>query len=401
MTTLKHDTQRVVVLPPPPPPPSTTVDRPAPPVIPPPPMGPPDETTTRATPAPSRSPTTRWLIIGLLALGVIAAAGVSLFMYWQPDFVATSFDVPNAVVQGDDVVVVARLTNEGPASGDIELTVLVNDVPAQTAAVSVAAGSEEAIKFTLPGLPAGTHRLALADWEGMDGTVWVMTPARFEIQALTVTPSTMDINTSDQASVSVGISNVGEADGTDVLELLLNGSVMETRPVDLRGESRMDVPFTVTIDEPGTHTLQVGDATVTFDVHQIERPPNGTTLVNQIGGGANQLTIVNNGTTDAVVVLANPGDNQPALLSIYVHGGGSRTIGSLRDGTYVVYYAEGSDWCTHFNTFTQDTTYGRFDGVTIYESSASFHTIHTVRFGVDDGGGSPTVNVQPGDFPSM
>lgn len=76
--------------------------------------------------------------------------------------------------------------------------------------------------------------------------------------------------------------------GTHVLELLLDGRVAETRPIDLRGESSTDVAFTVTIDEPGTHTLQA--VTVTFNVHQVERPPNGTVLANQIGGGANRLT---------------------------------------------------------------------------------------------------------------
>jgi hypothetical protein len=398
VTTVQHsdDTHRVVVLPPPPP---ASVERPAPPIIPPPPMGPPDRTA--ALPAPAHRRTTRWLVIGLLALSVIAAAGVALFLYWQPEFVATSFDVPDAVVSGDDVVVVAKLANEGPASGDLEVTLLVNGVPAQDTVVTVASGAEETVTFTLPDLPAGSHRLALADWEGMDGTVWVMTPPRFEVNGLTVTPTTMDINTSDEASVSLDITNVGEADGTHVLELLLDGRVVETRPIDLRGESSTDVSFTVTVDEPGTHTLQAGAVTVTFDVHQIERPPNGTVLINQIGGGANRLTIVNNGTSDAVVVLANPGSGQPALLSVYVHGGASRVIGNLRDGTYVVYYAEGTDWCTHFNTFTRDATYGRFDGVTVYESSASFYTVHTVRFGIEDGSGSPTENVPPGDFPSM
>lgn len=72
---------------------------------------------------------------------------------------------------------------------------------------------------------------------------------------------------------------------------------------------------------------------------------------------------MNNGTSDALV-LANPGSGQPALLNVYVHTPASRMIGNLRDGTLVVYYAVGTDWCTHFNTFTRDATYGRFDGVT-------------------------------------
>lgn len=146
--------------------------------------------------------------------------------------------------------------------------------------------------------------------------------------------------------------------------------------------------FPLTITEAGTHEVVAGDVTTSFEAHQLERPANGTVLTNQIGGGRNELRLTNNLDEDYVVILARPGEGEPALLSVYVHSGASHTVSGLRDGTYTAYYTYGTAWCTHNKAFTQDAGYGRYDDDAIFTSSPTTYTWVALEFGITEGPGA-------------
>jgi hypothetical protein len=381
---------------PPPPPPGPRLEQPPPP---PPAAGLPPE--PRATRRPAS-----WLKPILIAVAALTTLGIAVVLVAlllpHAELVVDSFDVPTAVVSGDDVPVDVALANEGDAAGEQELTVLVDGEPAASTTVALDAGTQETITITVTGLAPGTYDVALADWEGLSDVVWVMTPPEFEVDTVSVSPSPMDINESDQAAVLVTVANIGEAQGSHGLQLLLDGEVVAERSVDLLdGGATAEESFTVTVDGPGSHEVSVDGVTASFEVYQLERPANGTTIINDIGGGANQLTIRNNFTEDAVIALARPGDDQPALLSVYVRGESSHTVSGIRDGTYVTYFAHGSDWCTYHREFTRGAFYGRFEGNDVYESAGSTYTIFTVEFGVGAGEAVPTEGLTSDAFPGM
>ena len=384
--------------PPPPPPPAGPTLGQSPP--PPPGAGLPSEPR-----AGKRSPAS-WLKPVLIAVAALAAVGIAVMLVAlllpHAEFTVASFEVPAAVVSGEDVEVDVAVVNEGDALGEQELTVLVDGAPAAGATVTLEAAAQGTVTISVTGLDPGTYELALAEWEDRSGLVRVMTPPEFEIDAVTVSPSPMDINESDQASVLVTIFNVGEAPGSHSLRLLLDGEIVAERSVDLLdGGATVEESFTVTVEGPGAHEVSVDDVTVEFEVYRFERPSNGTTIVNELGGGSNQLTIRNNAAGDAVVVLASPGDDQPALLSVYVRGESSHTVSGIQDGTFVTYFAEGSDWCAHRQAFTQDPVYGRFEESRDYASTGSTYTIHTVEFGVDVDDAMPLEGLTSDAFPGM
>ena len=321
------------------------------------------------------------------------------------------FEVPESVISGEDVVVSVLVTNEGPGTVSQQLTLVAeaqNQVRAatpdpQTARLDLAGGAEESVRFVFPALAPGDYDLTatIGDWEGSAGDVWVMTPATFEIGSVAISPDPMDINDSQEATVTASITNVGEADGTYLLSLVLDGGIIEERSIDLRGGTSTEETFPVTVTEAGAHEVAAGDVTVSFEAYQLERPANGTVLTNQIGGGRNELRITNNFDEDHVVVLAEPGEGNPALLSVYVRGGASHTVYGIRDGTYTIYYAYGSAWCTHNQAFTQGAGYGRFEDDDTFTSSPTMSTWVALEFGITDGPGSPTDWLSEDDFPTM
>ena len=385
--------------PPPAPPPGPPLE-PSPPPPPPPGAGLPPE------PEAGRRPPASGLKAILIAVAALAAVGIAVVLVVvllpHAEFAVDSFEVPAAIVSGEDVEVEVALANEGGAAGEQELTLLVDGEPTSTTTVTLDPGTQETLTMSVTGLAPGTYELALGDWEGLSGLVWVMTPPEFEIDAVTVSPSPMDINDSDQATVLVTVSNLGEAQGSHGLQLLLDGEAVAERSVDLlEGGATTEESFTVTVDEPGAHEVSLDDVTVSFEVYQLERPANGTTMVNELAGGANQLTIRNNSAEDAVVVLAGPGDDQSALLSVYVHGENSHTVSGVQDGTYVTYFAQGHDWCTHHREFTRSAYYGRFEGDDVYQSTSSTYTIYTVEFGIDADDAMPTEGLTRDAFPGL
>ena len=341
------------------------------------------------------------MLIGAGVGVVVLAAAAVLFMLYRPSFEVSAIDAPESVVSGQAVVVSVLVGNSGWSAGDHELSVLVDGDVGQTAAYTVEGRSEAWIDVRLDDLGPGRYTITVADVEDLSDSVWVMTPPEFVIDSIVVTPNPLDFNASQEASLLVQVSNVGEAEGTHVVELMVDGVETETRTVELAGESTSEESFAITIAGPGEHEVRVDDTVATLEVNQLARPSNGTVLVNSIGRGSNELRIHNNGDDDLLVVLAAPGADQPALLSVYVHAQSSHTVKGIRDGVYSTYYAFGADWCTYHKAFTRDASFGRFEDDASYTSSRSYYTYYTLEMGTTSGTGVPTVSVPEGSFPAM
>ena len=344
-----------------------------------------------------RRPAT-WIGVGVGTV-VIAAAAV-LFMLYRPSFVVSAIEATEAVVSGEDVVVSVLLENSGWGTGDHELSILVDGDVARTGAFTVEGRSESWFDVVLDDLGPGRYTIAVADVEDLSDAVWVMTPPDFVIDSITVAPNPLNINASQEATLLVQVSNVGEADGAHDIALAVDGVATDSRSVSLAGGATSEEFFAITVTTPGTHEVQVEGTVATLRVNQLERPGNGAVLVNSIGGGQGELRILNNSPDDLLVALAAPGPDQPALLTVYVHAQSSHTVTGIRDGVYSTYFAFGADWCTYGKEFTRNTSYGRFEQDASYASSWSYYTYYTLEMGAT-AGGVPTVDVPQGSFPAM
>ena len=381
----------------PPPPPAETPARGYP-------LAPPPPLFKTAPPPAARASEGRshpWIRYVLISLAVVAAVVVALLLYPRAEIVVSGLEVPDVLVSGDTVVASVRLANEGRGAGEYDLTVLVDGEPAQSTTVSLAGRGEETVEVVLGDLAPGTYEIAVADWEGADGVVWVMTPPEFEVDWIDVTPNPMDVNESADVTVVVQVTNVGEADGIHDLQLLLDGAAGESRSIALEGGATAEESFAATVDGPGVHEVSVGGATVTVDAYQLERLGNGTEIINEIDGGVNEFRIINNFDEDVVVVLAEPGDGTAALLSVYVHANDSHAVRTIQDGTYSTYFVHGSSWCTYCNEFKESPSYSRFEGDVEFRSTATRYAIYTVEFGIEGVPGEPTPSVASEEFPTM
>lgn len=320
-----------------------------------------------------------------------------------PEMVAVEVGTDDGAAPTATFVVTVRIGNAGPGAvaNEVELSLRPGSW-VQRRPISLQSGFFTTLTFEVDGITPGTYdlRVTVGDLEQAVGSVWVPTPARFELGDVTVSPNPMDVNTSRELTVVAAVSNLGEAAGSYSVPVLLDGELVELRDIDLAGGERFEDTFVITVGSPGSHELSVGDTTIPFRAYQLERPGNGTVLFNQIGGGSNRLRIVNNSGSDVLVVLTAPGEDQPGLLAVYVHAGSNSTVRSIRSGTYSHFYVFGSEWCSHLRAFTRDVSRGRFANDDVYTSTSSTYTQMDIEFGIIDGVGTPTHHVPEDAFPA-
>jgi Domain of unknown function (DUF2341)/CARDB len=99
-------------------------------------------------------------------------------------------------------------------------------------------------------------------------------PAQFELSNLVVNPSTVEVG--ETVTVSVDVSNTGEAEGSYAAMLKINGSLEETKEITLAGGASATATFTVSKDTAGTYEVELGGQSGEFSVSSPTPTPEPT-----------------------------------------------------------------------------------------------------------------------------
>ncbi|HOL17325.1 MAG TPA: hypothetical protein PLY40_03450 [Bacillota bacterium] len=336
-------------------------------------------------------PATRPRLYGFIFASLVLTAVIILALLPRARFRVEQFTVPEEVVAGDPFTASTIVYNYGRAPGQYELAVFVEGVKSREASVSLAAGGKKKVLLTMAGISEpGSYRISLGlgkmqkvsrDFEQV---VRILKPAKFVISHLSLQPR--QINLGEEATARVRVTNAGEAEGSYEVELAVDGVVEQTKRLVLEGESTEEITFFLEPAQPGPCTIEVNGLSETLEVFQLERPVNGAILVNKITGGFGRLTVINNRHTDAMVMLTLPEEPQTALLALYVHARSTAHAGGIKDGSYIIYFSEGTDWDSYGRRFTRNVSYHRFDTIdrfdTVHSSGGYTYTILTIEFGL-------------------
>lgn len=303
---------------------------------------------------------------------------------------------PTTVLTGEELTVRVQYSNIGEAAGTYDLAVKLGERSVEDVTVELDGMSSGETTFTVVADGRGYMAVSV---NGTPRRIHVQVPAEFVVDGLDVSPNPANLTANEPVSVVVHVSNVGDVEGVHVVEFLIDNRAVESRSVTVAGGASSEQVFTFVPDHPGIHVVGVAGKTVELDVYQLERPGNGTVLVNELGGGSNRLTIKNQRSTDVLVVLTDPANPGRPLLSVYVHADSSYTVRGIPSGSYTTFYVHGSDWCSFYQRFTTNPSYGRFEDDSVFTATGSTYTIVTLTFGATDGAWSPTDTVSPDDFP--
>ncbi len=320
-----------------------------------------------------------------------------------PNFTVTLIRLSSAapeILAGDEVEIVADITNVGTMSGDYAATLRLGGMQVASQDVALKAGEMTPVRFVVTAGDPGTYEVQVGD---ATTNLNVLSPADLQVTGLTLSPDPVEDDGELVADVTV--SNAGGATGSITVKVAIDDKKAGTAEVTVAGGRSATVEVPLDVPKAGKHTVTVGDREEKLVVWDITRPKNGKVITNKLKGGRGKLTIENGNDSDAILILAKKSSPKKALLVVYVRAGKDATVKSIKDGTYIVYYGLGERWDAKSKAFTVGGERRRF------EDTIKFKTIRTSTMITWDnwtltlntvlGGNAPTEDVGDGDFPGV
>lgn len=179
-----------------------------------------------------------------------------------PRFTYPHFDVnPKVAKPGTNIIVTVGVQNRGGMAGQEVVEFRVNGELTDTREVYYEPYENELMEFLWVGSEPGDHSLEI--WSGTEGTmkhsemVTILRPAELVYSDFNVHPTS--VITGEKVRVNVTVENVGEVEGTLSVEFKVNGTVFDTRSVQLEPNEVEILEFTWSESTPGVYLLQIGD----------------------------------------------------------------------------------------------------------------------------------------------
>jgi len=205
--------------------------------------------------------------------------------------------LPAEVELGETITVSMVIANTGGEAGSYTAVLKINGVEGEEKTVTIAAGSNQTVSFSVTREEAGSYTVAVG-W--LSGSFIVVVPpasAAFSLSGLSVLPAEVELD--ETITVSMVVANTGGEAGSYTAVLKINGVKEEEKTVTIAAGSSQTVSFSVTKEEAGSYTVVVGWLSGSFTVVAPPAPTAESTPAVD-GGGINWYII---GSILGVVLL--------------------------------------------------------------------------------------------------
>ena len=191
---------------------------------------------------------------------------------------------PEVAQPGEPVVVTVTLANQGEQAGTFTITLRIDGAVEESREVSLKDLTTVPITFEVVRTEPGTYTLEVEDLR-----------ATFEVRTLEVPGLQVSVQVEKERvrpdetfTVSVEVTNTAAFAVTKVLNLEVNGAVVDSREVSVGPGETVIVPFELTLEERGNYVIAVEGVEVAVEVVQ---PLNWALIIGFIVLGAGALAI--------------------------------------------------------------------------------------------------------------
>ncbi len=225
----------------------------------------------------------------------------------EPANFSTTYSVnETTVLTNESVGITATVENTGDVEGTTSVDFLADDIVIGTQSVTVPAGSSKQVTQTIISMTRGTHNLSVNNLTPTEVTV--LAPANFSTTYAVNETSPL---TNETVGITATVENTGDVEGTETVEFVIDGTVVDTQQVTVAATSSKTVTYNTTLDR-GTHDVTVNGldpVTVT-----ALAPANVS-----VDYSVAPLTALTNETVSVSVSVSNSGDvaaNQTLNISV-------------------------------------------------------------------------------------
>ncbi|MEF8856071.1 MAG: CARDB domain-containing protein, partial [Haloplanus sp.] len=170
-----------------------------------------------------------------------------------------AFDVRDAqlsdatILEGEPVEVTATVENVGDREGAHTVELLVDGTVIDSTDVTLAGGGSQTVSFEETFANAGSYDIAVDDVQA--GSLTVEQPATFSVTNADL--SATEVATGESVGISATIENTGDRAGTFEADLAVDGTVVESTPVEVAAGGAETVTFDRVFEDGGEYDLGV------------------------------------------------------------------------------------------------------------------------------------------------
>jgi len=191
-----------------------------------------------------------------------------------PTFVITDLNVSSNIVEIDQTVTISvNVTNTGDREGSCTINLKINNVTVDSKNVTLMGKESKIVAFSWTAKEPGIYVVEIA---GLKAEIKVKKPAMFVFTDLKIDVAKTEVGR--KIVVTVNVTNIGESKGSYIIELRVNGTVVDFEDVTLPAGGSKIVTLEWNVTEPGTYSIKVTGFEEPSTVHIP--PPTEETVQN-------------------------------------------------------------------------------------------------------------------------
>lgn len=188
------------------------------------------------------------------------------------------------IAPGDTVTVTLVLVNNGQQTGTEEISLLVDGDVDQSREITVLGSATEPVTFGVSRSLPGTYTVSVGEFTE---TFRVIAGALEDLEyglSITIVETSetfavgrgaINIEPGQTLEVKVSVGNTNQHPVERTIDLMVDGTIMESREIELDAGETKDLTFVVNLTGLGQHTISVGNVTQVIDV----RAESGISLI--------------------------------------------------------------------------------------------------------------------------
>jgi hypothetical protein len=253
---------------------------------------------------PSRSAITKLKAVLVIDLLIVAAAA-GIYLYFQDqglivgapkpaEFIVTDLTIaPLEAEVFEPILITVNVTNIGDEPGSYMANLTINNVLEENQTVLVLGRNSTIVEFTVIEEVEGNYTVEVDDLSG-SFNVKVRPPTASNIVLSNLVTKPYEAWVNETITATVIATNVGEEADRLYAGLMVDGSLIETRKIELATGATTTVEFTFNATSEGKHIVKVNALTGTFII-----VPTGyhTLMISRSGGGSTPLTFTLDGVS--------------------------------------------------------------------------------------------------------
>ncbi|MFB9824587.1 CARDB domain-containing protein [Halobaculum roseum] len=187
---------------------------------------------------------------------------------------------PVTVAVGETLTVPLSVSNDGGADGDYRVALAANDRTVAVANGTLAAGENATVSLSWTPTEPGTYALTV---RGHTYEVLVEEPSTPAVASVSLNRTT--VAAGDAVLVSAEVVADGEVPAAGDLAVRVDGRTVATERVRVAPDDAATLRVPIRVDEPGTYTVSVGDATASLTVEAANGGSGGDDASGGDAGG--------------------------------------------------------------------------------------------------------------------